>query len=149
MDLSFLPLVNAILNGTAAALLVLGWCLIKQGKRDAHRKTMITAFAVSAVFLVCYVAHKIWKASVGGGLHTSFNGTGVIKLAYLLMLLSHVILAMAVPVFALILIQLGRKERFELHKKIGKIALPIWLYVSITGVLVYLMLYPFNPLLPS
>lgn len=149
MDLSFLPLVNAILNGTATVLLMVGWCLIKQGKRDAHRKIMLTAFAVSVLFLVCYVTHKIVKASIGDGLHTSFNGTGIIKIAYLLMLMSHVILAMTVPVFALILIQLGRKQRFEAHKRIGKIALPIWLYVSITGVLVYLMLYPLNPPLPS
>lgn len=148
MDLSFLPLVNAILNGIATVLLVIGWCLIRQGKRDAHRKTMITAFAVSSLFLVCYVTHKIWKATQGGGLHTSYNGTCAIKLAYLLMLMSHVILAMLVPVFALLLIQLGRKGRFELHKRVGKVALPIWLYVSITGVLVYLMLYPLNPPLP-
>ena len=144
MDLSFLPLVNAILNGISAVLLVIGWCLIKQGKRDAHRKTMVTAFVVSAIFLVCYVTHKIWKGYVGDGLHTSYNGTGLIKAAYLLMLMSHVILAMTVPVFALLLIHLGRKQRFETHKRIGRIALPVWLYVSITGVLVYLMLYPFN-----
>ncbi|MAX27655.1 MAG: hypothetical protein CMJ19_24430 [Phycisphaeraceae bacterium] len=149
MDLSFLPLVNAILNGMATVLLIVGWVLIKQGKRDAHRKTMITAFGISALFLVCYLGHKVWKAMEGGGLHTSYNGEGWIKGAYLLMLLTHVILAMAVPVFALILIALGRKERFELHKKIGRVALPIWLYVSITGVLVYLMLYPFNPPLAS
>jgi uncharacterized membrane protein YozB (DUF420 family) len=148
MDLSFLPLVNAILNGIAGILLVIGWWLIKHGHRDAHRKTMITAFGVSSLFLVCYVAHKIWKAVVGHGLHTSFNGTGMIKVAYLLMLLSHVILAMTVPVFAVFLIQKGLKGQFEQHRKLAKIALPIWLYVSVTGVLVYLMLYPFNPPLP-
>ena len=145
MDLSFLPLLNAILNGICTVLLVTGWWLIKTGKTDAHRKTMITAFAVSSLFLTCYLTHKIWKASTGQGLHTSYNEQGILKILYLTILITHLILAMIVPVLAIILIRLGLKGNFKLHKRIGKIALPIWLYVSVTGVVIYLMLYPFNP----
>jgi len=145
MDLSFLPLLNAILNSICTALLVTGWWLIKTGKKDAHRKTMISAFGVSCLFLACYLTHKIWKAIAGDGLHTSYNEEGTLKTLYLVILLTHLVLAMIVPVLAIILIRLGLKGNFKLHKRIGKFALPIWLYVSVTGVVIYLMLYPFNP----
>ena len=145
MDLSFLPLVNALLNATALVLLFLGLWFIKQKQWEKHRNTMITAFAVSSLFLVFYLVHKVWKASSGGDLHTTFNGTGLLKLGYQVMLVSHVLLAMTVPVLAIYLIWLGTKRADAKHRKLAKIAYPIWVYVSITGVLIYLMLYPFNP----
>lgn len=136
-----LPDVNAALNGLATVLLLAGFVLIRQGRKKAHRNCMIAAFAVSAAFLVCYVAHKIQV----GGVHTPFGGQGVIKTLYLLMLVSHIILAMAVPVLAIVMIRLGLTGRYEKHRRLGRIALPIWLYVSVTGVLIYLMLYHWNP----
>ena len=145
MDLSFLPLLNAILNGLCAVLLTTGWFFVKSGNTDAHRKTMISAFAMSSLFLACYVLHKVWKATTGLGLHTNYNGVGGMKTLYLSILLTHLLLAITVPVFAIIMIRLGLKGKNELHKRIGKIALPIWMYVSVTGVIIYLMLYPFNP----
>lgn len=145
MDLSFLPLVNAILNGIALVLLFVGLWFIKQKQWEKHRNTMIAAFAMSALFLVFYLAHKVWRASSGGDLHSSYNGTGLLKLGYQVMLLTHVLLAMVVPVFAIRLIWLGTKRADDKHRRLGKIAFPIWVYVSITGVLIYLMLYPFNP----
>lgn len=145
MDLSFLPLLNAILNGLSAVLLVTGWFFVKKGNTDAHRKAMISAFAMSSLFLICYVLHKVWKATTGMGLHTSYNGDGAMKTLYLSILLTHLLLAITVPVFAIIMIRLGLQGKNERHKRIGKIALPIWLYVSITGVVIYLMLYPLNP----
>jgi uncharacterized membrane protein YozB (DUF420 family) len=145
MDLSFLPAVNASLNALAGVLLVVAYVLIKQGRRDAHRNVMLAAFATSGLFLVCYVTHYVWRASVKGGVHTAYNGQGVIRTAYYLMLLTHILLAMVVPVAAVVLIGLGLKGRYEWHRRIGRVALPIWLYVSVTGVLIYFMLYHFNP----
>ena len=141
MDLSFLPAVNATLNAIAGVLLVIGYVLIRRGQQKAHRNCMIAAFAVSTVFLICYVAHKIYM----GGVHTPYNGNGVIKTLYTIMLISHIILAMTVPVLAIIMIRLGLKGRLDKHRRLGRVALPIWLYVSVTGVLIYMMLYHWNP----
>ena len=145
MDLSFLPAVNAALNSVAAVLLVVALVFIKQRKITAHRNTMLAAFGVSMLFLVLYLTHKWWKASQGMGLHTSYNGEGLAKLAYLLILFTHLVLAMAVPVLAVLLIVLGLKRKDALHKRIAKFAWPIWMYVSVTGVVIYFMLYHLNP----
>ena len=144
MDLSFLPLVNAILNAIALLLLV-GLFFIKQKKWQAHRNCMIAAFGTSSLFLVLYLTHKAWRAYSGGGLHTEFHGTGLFKQAYYVMLVSHVLLAMAVPVLAIRLIMLGMKRSDDKHRRLARIALPIWVYVSVTGVLVYVVLYHLNP----
>ena len=142
---SHLPAINASLNATATVLLVVGFVLIRRRRIDAHRNVMIAAFVVSSVFLVFYLLHKFWRYGEGGGLHTTYNGTGALKIAYLLMLATHVVLAMVVPVLAIWLIRLGLRRADARHRRIGWIALPIWLYVSITGVLIYFMLYHFNP----
>ncbi|MEX0776695.1 MAG: DUF420 domain-containing protein [Phycisphaeraceae bacterium] len=136
-----LPAFNAILNGIAGLLLILGLYLIHTRRIDAHRRTMITAFVVSSVFLVTYVAHKIWK----GGVHTPYHGTGLIKWLYVAMLGSHIVLAMTVPVFAIALIRLGTTARYAQHRRVARLGWPIWMYVSVTGVLIYFMLYHFNP----
>ncbi len=141
MDLSSLPAINACLNGSAALLLISGRLLIARRKIDAHRRVMIAAFCVSSLFLVLYVAHKVWR----GFESTTFNAEGVWKLVYLAILFSHVTLAMTVPVLAISLIRLGLRGRFGLHRRIARLAWPIWIYVSATGVIIYALLYPFNP----
>lgn len=144
-DLSFLPFVNACLNGLATVLLTVGLVLILKKNIVAHRRVMVSAFAVSCIFLVTYVTHYIWRASVKGGVHTKYNGEGLDLYFYYGMLISHILLAMLVPFLAVALLWLGFTERYKLHKRIARVAWPIWMYVSITGVLIYLMLYPLNP----
>ena len=141
MDLSFLPAVNACLNAVAAVLLVRGRQLVRRGQVDAHRKVMLSAFAVSSLFLAFYLTHKASR----GFENTTYNAEGLAKTAYLAMLASHVVLAATVPFLAITLIVLGLRERRALHRRIARVAWPIWMYVSITGVVIYLLLYPFNP----
>ena len=141
MDPSTLPAINATLNGIATVMLVVGFVLIKKKKITAHRNCMMSAFGVSAVFLVLYLTDKAIKQ----GAHTPFNGTGAIRTGYYVMLFSHIVLAISVPVFAIVLIRLGLKENIEKHRRIAKFAFPIWLYVSLTGVLIYFVLYQWNP----
>ena len=143
MDLSFLPAVNAGLNAVAALLLLLGLLLIRRRKIDAHRRTMLGAFSVSSLFLVCYIAHKASR----GFENTTFHAEGAAKLAYLALLFSHVTLAMAVPVLAITLIALGLRGRIARHRRLARIAWPIWMYVSVTGVVIYTLLYHVNPTL--
>jgi len=139
MDVHQLPAVNAILNATAAILLVRGYFLIRSRKREQHKKTMIAAFTVSAVFLVCYL---IYHANVGA---VYFQKTGFIRYVYLTILLTHTVLAAAVPFLAIITLRRALKAEktgdFSRHRRIARWTLPIWLYVSVTGVVVYLMLY--------
>ena len=145
VDLSMLPDVNAALNTLATAMLIVGYALIRRKRIIAHRNTMISAFGVSCLFLVLYVLHKVWRAQSGGDLHTEYNAQGALKLAYLLILMTHLVLAMAVPVFAIVLIRLGLTGRYETHRRVARWGYPIWLYVSVTGVVIYLMLYHLNP----
>lgn len=142
MDLSFLPAVNASLNALALTLLLAGRAFIRRKRVDAHRRTMIAAFATSSLFLSLYVLHKVWR----GFESTTFNAEGVAKLLYLAILASHVALAMSVPVLAIALIRLGLSGRVSAHRRLARVAWPIWIYVSLTGVVIYLMLYPLNPL---
>lgn len=145
MDFSLIPPVNAALNATSMALLVYGRQLVKRGEIERHRRVMLSAFGVSTLFLLLYVGHKVSKNFE----NTTFNVEGWGKTAYLVLLGSHVTLAMSVPVFALLLIRLGLRDDRERHRRIARIAWPIWLYVSVTGVLIYLLLYPFNPPVPG
>ncbi len=139
MDVHQLPAVNAVLNATAAILLMRGYSLIRAGKRDQHKKTMIAAFAVSAVFLVCYL---IYHANVGA---VYFQRTGFIRYVYLTILFTHTVLAATVPFLAIIALRRALKAEktgdFSRHMRIARWTLPIWLYVSVTGVVVYVMLY--------
>ncbi|MGA2267659.1 MAG: DUF420 domain-containing protein [Bryobacteraceae bacterium] len=130
-----LPSVNAVLNATAAVLLVWGYTLIRRRRIAQHRKVMQTAFVVSCLFLVCYL---IYHAQVGS---VRFPKTGAIKTLYLSILGTHTLLAAAVPVLAIITLRRGLSARFDKHRRIARWTLPIWLYVSVTGVVVYLMLY--------
>ena len=138
-----LPLVNACLNGTSAVLLCSGLAAIKRGERRLHERLMYAAFASSTVFLACYLYyHFVVVPKVG---ITKFNGQGWVRSGYYAMLASHVLLAIAVLPLALRTLFLARKERWEAHKRSAKLTFPIWLYVSVTGVLVYLVLYVWNP----
>jgi len=141
LDLGLLPAVNAGLNATAALLLIRGRALIRRGEIVAHRRTMIAAFAVSTLFLVLYLLHKASR----GFVNTTFNAEGLAKLAYLALLASHVTLAMAVPVLAIVLVVLGLRDARPLHRRLARVAWPVWMYVSLTGVLIYVLLYHLNP----
>jgi len=133
--LSWLPAVNATLNAIAAVLLVCGYVMIKRGRWEVHRRFMLSAFATSALFLVSYV---IYHANVGS---KPFEGQGAIRFVYFAVLLTHVVLAALILPLALITLTHGLRSRFERHVPIARWTLPIWLYVSVTGVIVYLMLY--------
>ena len=135
MSFADLPTVNALLNGTAATLLVTGFFLIRSGKREAHRRVMTSAFACSILFLVSYL---VYHAEVGS---VRFQGTGTVRAVYLSILLTHTVLAAAVPFLAVATIVLARRERFDSHRRLARVTLPVWLYVSVTGVVIYLMLY--------
>ena len=141
MTVSFtdLPAANAILNGTAATLLVAGFLLIRSGRREAHRRVMTSAFACSVLFLASYL---VYHAGVGS---VRFRGTGLVRTVYLSILLTHTVLAAAVPFLAVATLVLARRERFESHRRLARVTLPIWLYVSVTGVVIYLMLYRMSP----
>jgi len=134
-----LATLNAALNALSATLLVAGWIAIRKGRVHAHRRAMTAAFAVSAVFLASYLAYH-WTAG-----HVTFAGPPGVRGVYLAILASHVILAAAVPVLALRMFFLAARGRFDAHRRLGRIALPIWLYVSVTGVVIYFMLYHLWP----
>jgi uncharacterized membrane protein YozB (DUF420 family) len=130
---------NAVLNALATVLLVAGWVFIARGQWKAHRAAMIAAFAVSAVFLVCYLTYHYL---VG---HVPFRGQGPVRTVYFAILITHIILAVFVPILALRMFFLAWKGRWEAHRRLGKITMPIWLYVSVTGVVIYAMLYHLFP----
>ena len=136
-----LPSVNAVLNSIATLLLLSGLAQIKRGNRNAHKKTMLTAFGVSVAFLVCYLFYHFGLEKITGSPSKKFEGTGVVRTVYLTILVSHIILAATVPFLALSTIYYGLKKKWDKHRKIAKITFPIWLYVSVTGVVIYLMLY--------
>jgi putative membrane protein len=133
-----LPAVNATLNATAAVLLLWGYLLIRRKSIAAHRKVMLAAFATSSVFLCCYLVYHFNVGSV------RFSRTGTIRTVYLSILATHTALAAAVPPLAIITLSRGLRERVDPHKRIARWALPVWLYVSVTGVIVYWMLYRMN-----
>ncbi len=136
-----LPLVNAMLNTLATVLLFYGYWLIRHGNLQAHKRIMLSAFATSIVFLGSYVVYHFALEFYTGKASKSFLGTGAIRAVYLAILISHVILAALVPVLATITIYRGLKADWERHKRIAKITFPIWMYVSVTGVLIYVIAY--------
>jgi uncharacterized membrane protein YozB (DUF420 family) len=137
MSVSDLPALNATLNGIATALLLAGFLFIKSERKIAHRNCMAAAFLVSCVFLVTYVLHKILVQ----GVHTPFGGEGLWRTFYYGMLISHIILAIVIVPLILITITHAAKGRFAHHRAWARWTFPLWFYVSITGVLVYFMLY--------
>jgi uncharacterized membrane protein YozB (DUF420 family) len=130
-----LPTINATLNATAAVLLIWGYTLIRRKRVQTHRKVMTTAFITSCLFLICYL---VYHAQVGS---VHFPKTGFIRTVYFTILITHTSLAAAVPVLAVITLRRARAGNFARHRAIARWTLPIWLYVSVTGVVVYVMLY--------
>ncbi|MGF1483280.1 MAG: DUF420 domain-containing protein [Opitutales bacterium] len=139
------PALNAGLNSLATLLLTAGFIFIRQKRKDAHRRCMVTAFIVSAVFLISYVAHKTLRPMYGLPSNTEFGGEGFWAYLYYFILITHVVLAMVIVPLVLRTIYLALKARYETHRKWARITFPIWYYVSITGVLVYFFLYQWFP----
>jgi uncharacterized membrane protein YozB (DUF420 family) len=135
MSVQDLPAVNAVLNGIAGVLLIVGYSLIRAGRRDLHRKWMLAAFATSSLFLISYVTYHAQVGSV------RFTRQGWVRPLYFTILITHVTLAAAVLPLALVTLTRGLKGRFVQHRAIARWTFPIWLYVSVTGVLVYVLLY--------
>lgn len=127
---------NATLNGTSAILLAAGYSAIRSGRRELHRKLMVSAFIVSCIFLVSYVIHHIRVHQV-----ILFQGQGWIRPVYFTLLTSHTILAIVIVPLILITLRRAWLERFDKHRLIARWTLPLWFYVSVTGVIVYLMVY--------
>jgi uncharacterized membrane protein YozB (DUF420 family) len=134
-DYSFFPALNATLNGASAVLIVTGRSLIKRKKVALHRACMLAAVVTSAAFLACYLYYHAHVGSV------HFPGQGWVRPVYFTILISHTILAGAVPILVVLSLTLALRQRFERHRRIARWTYPIWLYVSVTGVVVYLMLY--------
>jgi uncharacterized membrane protein YozB (DUF420 family) len=133
--LSDLPALNATLNATAAILLAIGWILIRRGRVAQHRAVMIAAFCTSVLFLISYLTYHAQFGS------KHFPGQGWIRIAYFTILLTHTILAMVIVPMVLMTLSRGLKRQDARHRALARWTLPIWMYVSVTGVIVYLMLY--------
>ena len=137
--LEYLPTLNAVLNSTSAILLVTGHRFIKKGNKQAHKKLMIATFFVSALFLISYLTYHYYHGT------TRFLGEGWIRPVYFAILTSHTILAVVIVPLAILALRRGLRDQIERHVKIARWTYPIWLYVSVTGVIVYLLLYHLYP----
>lgn len=135
MTVRDLPTLNALLNATAALLLLAGWWFIRRKKRDAHRRVMLAAVATSVLFLASYLVYHYEVGSV------RFQGQGALRVAYLAILLSHTVLAAAIVPMVLVTLARALRGRFEAHKALARYTLPAWIWVSVSGVVVYWMLY--------
>ncbi|MEL7004481.1 MAG: DUF420 domain-containing protein [Bacteroidota bacterium] len=136
-DFSFLPPIYATINGMTAVLLVMALIAIKQGKKEIHKKLMLTCLTLSACFLVMYVIYHMTSVS------TPYGGEGPIRMVYFIILISHILLSIVVIPLVLFTFVKALAERFDKHKKLARITFPIWLYVAVTGVIVYLMISPY------
>ena len=135
MTVSDLPALNATLNATSAVLLTTGWILIRRGRIAQHRAVMIAAVCTSALFLISYL---VYHAQVGS---VRFTKQGPIRAVYFTILLTHTVLAATIVPLVLVTLTRALRARYERHRRIARWTMPIWLYVSVTGVIVYLMLY--------
>ena len=135
LNISALPHLNALLNGTSAVFLICGYLLIRRGHEIAHKRSMIAALTCSAAFLTSYVIYH-WHAG-----SRPFPGTGAIRGIYFAILITHVVLAAVILPLVLMTASRGLRSQFDRHVRIARWTLPLWLYVSVTGVIVYLMLY--------
>lgn len=135
MEIADLPTVNATLNATSALFLAAGYALIRRGRITLHKRCMLAALASSALFLACYVVYHL---NVGS---RPFTGHGVARFVYFTILLTHVVLAVTILPLALTTAARGLNAQYERHVRIARWTLPMWLYVSVTGVVIYLMLY--------
>ncbi|HEV2320388.1 MAG TPA: DUF420 domain-containing protein [Verrucomicrobiae bacterium] len=145
MSIHDLPAVNASLNGLSATLLTVGFICIRQKRIIPHRNCMISAFCVSVIFLICYLSYHTYLALVLHRGPTHFQNPSWFRPIYLAILLTHTVLAMVIVPMILITLSRGLRERFALHKRIARWTWPLWMYVSVTGVIVYLLLYQIFP----
>jgi putative membrane protein len=145
MSIHTLPAVNATLNGMSAVFLAMGYFFIKRGNKIAHRNCMISAFCISVVFLICYLTYHTYLGVVLHQGPTRFLNPPWFRPIYLTILITHTILAIAIVPMILMTLNRARLEKFELHKKIARWTWPLWMYVSVTGVVVYLLLYQIFP----
>jgi len=134
-----LPLLNALLNGASTVLLLIGYYLIRRHRKRQHRAVMISALVTSSLFLLSYLVYHYNVGSV------KFTGEGTVRTVYFIILISHTLLAVVVPPLAVVTLVRALRERFDKHKAIARWTLPIWFYVSVTGVVIYLMLYQLYP----
>lgn len=145
MSIHNLPAVNATLNGLSAVFLSCGFFFIKRGNKIAHRNCMISAFCTSVIFLACYVTYHTWLGVVLHQGPTRFENPAWFRPIYLTILLTHTVLAAVIVPMILITLNRAWRERFDLHKKIARWTWPLWMYVSVTGVVIYLLLYQIFP----
>lgn len=145
MSITDLPAVNAALNGLSAIFLTLGFIFIKRGNKIAHRNCMIAAFATSTIFLACYLTYHTYVAYVLHQGPTRFLNPSWFRPIYLIILLTHTVLAVVVVPLVFMTLNRARKQNFEAHRKIARWTWPIWMYVSVTGVLIYFLLYQIFP----
>lgn len=143
--LHIFPHLNAILNATSGLFLLTGFYFIRTKQISKHRACMLTAASISALFLVGYLTHHSLRTYYFGLGPTRFTGEGVIRPIYFTILTSHTILAALVTPFVLLTLWRGLKGQYEVHRKIARLVFPVWLYVSVTGVVVYFVLYQFYP----
>lgn len=142
MTVTDLPAVNATLNSISTVLIAVGWWFIAHEKKRQHIACMVSALVTSAAFLACYLVYHYHVGSV------KFTAEGWVRPVYFFILITHIILAMAVVPLVLMTVIPALRSRFDRHKRWGRITMPVWLYVSVTGVLVYLMLYQWFPSAP-
>jgi putative membrane protein len=145
MSLSDLPALNAILNSICSVLLVMALVYIKRGRRLAHQRCMIAALVTSAIFLASYVTYHVQMKRLHGSAHTRFVDPEWFRPIYLTLLFSHLILAIVILPLIAITVTRAWRERFDKHRQIARWTWPIWMYVSVTGVLIYLLLYQIFP----
>ena len=140
MSLTDLPAVNACLNGLSAVFLTTGYVFIRRGNKIAHRNCMVSAFVTSTIFLICYLTYHFTVRTV-----TRFEKPEWFRPIYLTILLTHTVLAVVIVPLVLMTLARAVKQRFDLHKKIARWTWPLWMYVSVTGVVIYLLLYQIFP----
>jgi len=145
MTFTDLPAVNACLNGASTVLLAVGYVFIKRGNMKAHRNCMVSALVTSTAFLVCYLCYHYQMGRHYGAAHTKFLDPAWFRPIYLTILVTHLIGAFAIVPLVIMTVSRAFRQRFELHKKIARWTWPIWMYVSVTGVVIYFLLYQIFP----
>ena len=148
MQLQDLPLINAILNSCSALLLLAGYVAIKRDQKERHKRCMVSALITSTLFLTCYVIYHVGMQRVYGSAHTRFVDPAWFRPWYLALLASHLLLAIAIVPMVLMTVYHAIRGNFEKHRKIARWTWPCWMYVSITGVVIYLLLYRIFPQTP-
>ena len=149
MQLQDLPLINAILNSCSALLLLAGYVAIKRDQKERHKRCMVSALITSTLFLTCYVIYHVGMQRVYGSAHTRFVDPAWFRPWYLALLASHLLLAIAIVPMVLMTVYHAIRGNFEKHRKMARWTWPCWMYVSVTGVVIYLLLYRIFPQTPA